>query len=113
MKRLIAIIVVAGLSYLTPVQADEELYYAELLEWVFQPCMEVGTALDVKDLDTESVELGIKREHIAMLMLADRDSKIRDLAATFAGGSKNPSWEERRELYPSILRLCLSPFLDK
>ena len=88
-----------------------DTYYAELVEWAFEPCMAVGAAIDVPSLDQESVDLGIEREHVAALMLASRESAIRELSETLASGSKNPGWETRRGFYPSILRMCLQSFL--
>ena len=82
-------------------QAD---LHAEVLEWVFQPCMEAGAAFSVKSMDQEKVDLGIKRRHIAKVMLASRDAAIKELV----GKLSNSSWDARRKIYPLMLRLCLS-----
>ena len=51
--------------------------------------------------------MGIKRAHIAMLMLASRDSAIREVSDLMKSGT---SWEERRAVYPVLLRQCLAQF---
>ena len=79
--------------------------HAELLEWVFEPCMEVSAAFGVKDYEQDQIEMGVKREHIALLMLASRDSAIRDVATKMKAGT---TWEARRTAYPVLLRLCLA-----
>lgn len=90
-----------------------EDYHAELKEWVYGPCMEIGAALAVGTLDKKTRELGVKREHVAKLMLASRDGTILDFAKTLAGGSKSPNWEARRKFYPPLLRLCVQQQLKK
>ena len=114
MKMLAAAIAVIAILTAGSAHAlTAEDYYNELVEWVFKPCIDVGSALGADELDQESVELGIKREHIAQIMLAERHNAISELAVTFANGKKNPTWEERRKVYPPILRMCLGPFLNK
>ena len=88
--------------------AQEQDNHAELIEWVFAPCMEVAAALDVGDLDSESRELGIERQHISQLMLASRDAAIREVSAEMKADA---TWEERRAAYPALLRLCLAQFI--
>lgn len=88
-----------------PTLADDP--HAELIEWVFAPCMEVAAALDVGDLEQDQRDLGIKREHIALLMLASRDSAIREVSGKMKAGS---TWEERRAAYPVLFRHCLAQF---
>lgn len=92
-------------------KADD--YYSELVEWAFVPCMAVGSAADLNAVDQEARDLGVKREHIAELMLASRETGIRELADKFASGTGNPDWAQRRGIYLSVLRLCLEPFLDQ
>ena len=101
---------VAAILLATPATAQAQAvedYHAELKEWVYGPCMEVGAALAVGTLDQESRELGIKRRDIALLMLSSRDQAILDFAKTLASGKKRPSWEMRRDFYPPLLRLCI------
>lgn len=89
--------------------AAQSALHDEIVEWVFEPCMEVAAALDVGSMDRESVELGIKREHIAELMLASRDAAIRDVVRKMKAGA---TWEERRAAYPVMLRMCVAQFTD-
>ncbi len=56
--------------------AQKADFHAEVLEWVIEPCMEVAAALDVKKYDEETIKAGVKRTHIAKLMLATRDAAI-------------------------------------
>ena len=52
MKTLLTLLALFSLA--ASAQAPEEIYYQELIEWVFQPCMEVATALEVKNMDQET-----------------------------------------------------------
>ena len=108
MRTIIAALAIAGLMG-TGSAAAQSALHNEIVEWVFEPCMEVAAALDVKSMDRESVELGIKREHIAELMLASRDAAIRDVVRKMKAGA---TWEERRAAYPVMLRMCISQFTD-
>ncbi len=107
MKMLIAALA-ATLAFSTAAPATD--IHDEIVEWVFEPCMEVAAALDVKSMKEEDVKLGVKREHIAQLMLASRDNAIRDVVAKMKAGT---TWNERRAAYPTILQLCLSKFTDE
>lgn len=91
-------------------RAQESDFHAEVLEWVIEPCMEVGAAIDVKKYDEETIKAGVKRTHIAKLMVASRDAATRQLSGKMKTGSP---WENRRAAYPIMLRLCLAGFLDK
>ena len=82
-------------------------YYAELVEWVYAPCMEVGAAAQVGSLDQEKKDLGVKRSQVARVMLASREKAIRELAETLASGKKNPTWEQRRHFYAPFLEMCV------
>ena len=101
-----ATLALAFLPVMSAPAADDDLH-AEVLEWVFAPCMEVAAAVDVDGLDQESVDLGIGRRHIAQLMLASRDSAIRELTGKM---NANAAWEERRAANPALLRMCLAQF---
>ena len=105
MRTTITALAFIGLIGTSAVSAQDSALHEELVEWVFEPCMEVAAALDVESMDRESVDLGIKREHIAELMLASRDAAIQDLARTMKAGE---TWEERRAAYPVMLRVCIS-----
>lgn len=101
---LAAVLVAAPVSL---AQADDN--HAELIEWVFAPCMEVAAALDVGELEQDQLDLGIKREHIAELMLASRDAAIRKVSGKMKAGA---TWEVRRAAYPVLLRHCLAQFIN-
>ena len=59
----------AAASMAAPVAlAQAQDNHAELVEWVFAPCMEVAAALDVGALEQDQRDLGIKREHIAQFI---------------------------------------------
>lgn len=117
MKRIALCALAASMILAAPAaqaQDKADAYYAELMEWVFEPCLEVVVAAQVADtFDQEAIDLGMKRSHVAMLMLAERDHAIRDLAETFASGGKDPAWEERRAVYPILLRSCLQESMNK
>ena len=110
---IVAAVVALGAASATAHAQSVEQYHAELKEWVYGPCMEVSAALAVATMDRESVEIGVKREHVAKLMLASRDKAILDFAKTLAGGGKKPNWEKRRTFYPPLLRLCVQQQLKR
>ncbi len=83
---------------------------AELVEWVIDPCMQVGAAASVNEYDREAIDLGIKREHIAEIMLASRESYIKDLLSKM---NKDTTWEARRAAYPIMLKLCVLGFFKE
>ena len=104
-------IALAAALLIAPVAlAQEQDNHAELIEWVFAPCMEVAAALDVGDLDAERLGLGISRKHIAEIMLASRDAAIRDVSGKMKADA---TWEDRRALYPTLLKLCLAQFIQE
>ena len=111
-KTMMAAAILVGIAS-NALAGEVDDYYAELVEWSFKPCIAVGAALGVTGFDQESRDLGMKREHVAQLMLAERHKAIRELAETLAGGKKDPTWEQRRGMYPPILRICLKPYLNK
>ena len=90
-------------SAIEPVRASD--FTAEVTEWVIEPCMDVAAAIDVKSMKKSDLDLGIKREHIAKLMVASREAATRDLAAKMRA---NAPWENRRQAYPLTLKLCLA-----
>ena len=81
---------------------------SELNEWVFEPCMEVAAAFAVGDYDQESRDLGIGRKHIAALMLESRQHAIEEVSAKMKAGA---SWDDRKAVYPVLLKLCLAEFM--
>ena len=103
----VAITIVTLTLGCAPIQAQDRDIHAEVVEWVFEPCMEVAAAIDIDELDKETIDLGIRREHIAQLMLASRDAAIRELTDKMKA---NVTWEERRAAYPPLLRFCLGQF---
>lgn len=100
MRRFL--IVVAVVFCCTPALATD--FHAEVTEWVVEPCMEVAAALDVKKYKKESIDLGIKREQIAKLMVASREAATRKLAGQMKADA---TWEARRAAYPIMLKLCV------
>ena len=83
---------------------------AELVEWVVDPCMQIAAALAVEEYDKEAINMGIKRKHIAEIMLASRESYIRDILSKM---NKNTTWETRSAAYPVMLKLCVMGFLNE
>ena len=75
MKTLLTLLALFSLA--ASAQAPEEIYYQELIEWVFQPCMEMATALEVKNMDQETRDIGLTRAMVAKVMLAGREDRIR------------------------------------
>ena len=111
MKTLLALLALFSLA--ASDQSPQEIYYQELIEWVFEPCMEVAQALDVKDMDEKTMNLykeqGVTRTVGASLMLAIRERELRALAERLSSGTAR-TWDERKLLYPGLLRTCLGLF---
>ena len=78
-------------------------YRAELLEWVFVPCMNVTAALQVNMVEEEHLDSGLRRKHLAQALLDERESALQQ----FVKKGKPASWEDRRKAYPVLLRMCL------
>lgn len=104
-------IIVAGLAVLIAgaevARAQEPKFHSEVIEWVIEPCMEVAAALDVTKYDQETIKAGVKRTHIAQLMVASRESATRQMSRKMRAGA---SWEDRRAAYPIMLKLCVGQF---
>ena len=83
---------------------QETDFYAEVMEWVVEPCMEVAVALDVKVIRKDQLDLGFKRTDIAKVMAASRDAAARNLAGQMKADA---TWEDRRAAYPLMLQICL------
>ena len=79
-------------------------FKAEIDEWVTEPCMEVAAALGVKAMKREQIDMGIKRQHVAKLMVASRDASTRKLARQMRASA---TWEQRRAAYPLMLKICI------
>lgn len=90
-----------------PAPASDTDLVAEATEWVFEPCMEVAAALDVADVSQDHRDMGIKREHLARVMLASREAAIQQVVAKMKASA---SWEARRAAYPVMLKLCIAQF---
>ena len=102
--KIMTPVLAAAMLWPAAVHAQTADYHEELIEWVIAPCMEVAAALGVKEYKAESIEMGIKRAHIAKLMVASRDASTRKLAAKMKASA---TWEARRAAYPIMLKLCL------
>lgn len=109
-QYVVPTVIVAAIAAAAPSHSDPELFHAELVQWVFEPCMELASALDVESYDQETTDMGIKRTDIATLMVASRDGPIRDLAN---GMSPDAPWEDRAAAYPAMLRLCVGQVLTE
>ena len=109
MKRLMTAMTSAALLWAGGVgaQSDADERYAELVDWVYYPCMQIATAADVEDLTEEQLQMGIKREHVAALMLASREAAIRDIAEKM---SDDATWKDRSAAYRVMLDICLGQF---
>ena len=103
MKQLIAVAVLS--TFVSTAHGLEADFHAEVMQWVIEPCMEVAAALGVKSYDRDQIDVGIKREHVAQLMTASRDSAARDLAGKMKASA---TWEDRRAAYPLMLEICLA-----
>ena len=110
MKKLMGALAVTAMLGPAVAHAQESKFHAEVVEWVIEPCMEVAAALDVKTYKAETVEMGIKRTHIAKLMVASRDAATRRLAGQMKASA---TWEDRRAAYPIMLNLCLRQFTGR
>ena len=88
-------------------QTDADARYAELIDWVYYPCMQVATAVGVEDLTDEQFQMGITRAQAATLMLASREAAIRNLAEKMSDGAP---WKERRAVYRVMLDICMGQF---
>lgn len=99
---------ILGAAASHPAQAAD--YKAEITQWVIEPCMEVAAALDVKKYKAETVEMGVKRTHIAKLMVASREAAISQLAGKMKASA---TWEDRRAVYPMMLKVCLQQFTSR
>lgn len=108
MKPMTAVLAAATVALAcNSASAAEPDLVAEATEWVFEPCMEVAAALDVKTYDRDTIDSGIKRTHIAQVMLASREAAIQQVVSKMRAGT---SWEARRAAYPTMLKLCISQF---
>ena len=105
MKNWTLVIAALAAMMMAIAQAQATDYSDEIREWVIDPCMQVGAALDAKAMDQESRDLGIKRSHIAQMMIASREGSIQELAGKMKSAS---TWKARRAVYPLMLKLCLS-----
>ena len=68
---------------------------------------QVAAALEVNKYDRETIDSGVKRTHIAQVMLGSRDAAIREVVAKM---KPDASWESRRAAYPVMLKLCIAQF---
>ena len=82
---------------------------SELIEWAFDPCMQVAAAVGVTDMTEEQSKLGIRRADVAALMLASRDAAINQIASDM---NPNASWEDRAAAYEVMLKICLGQFVE-
>ena len=106
--KLASIVLTGALAFSSTAQSAD--IHAEIIEWVYAPCMEVAAALAVGNLDKENVDLGIKRHQIATVMLESTDADIRDISKDL--NAETP-WETRRAAYPLFLRFCLNTVMKE
>lgn len=104
MKRLIMALIV-GTVIASSGNARGEDYTAEVREWIVEPCMHVMAALGLKDIERETLDMGVNRDHIVAMMVTSRDQVTKNMASKMKKGT---TWEERSAVYPAMLRLCLS-----
>ena len=112
MKQLVVGILTSLVTIGTAQAQSVDDYYAELKEWVYGPCIEVGAALGVRGLDRAAREQGVKRQHVARFKLTRLEQDIRAAAETLASGKGSPDWEARRDSYPSPLISCIKEELS-
>ena len=97
--------VVLFLCALAPgIASAAEEHTAEIMEWIIEPCMEVAVAIEVKNLDRDTLATGVKRSHLAKIMSADREAAARRLAKSMKKGA---TWKQRSDVYPAMLRMCI------
>ena len=108
--KAICIGAAALIACATVSQAQAATFTDEIVEWVIEPCMEVAAALDVARYDKETIDAGVKRTHIADVMVASREAATEQMAGQIKAGA---SWEARRAAYPLLLKLCIAQFTDE
>ena len=92
--------------------AQEPDYHEELTEWVFEPCMEVAAAFVVEHISTENRGLGANRKSLAEGMMVSQRKRMKEVVdSLMQTGAGLENWEDRREMYPSMLRICLNGIL--
>ena len=104
--RTVVAVLLAGMA-IASVRGDD--FHAEVMEWVIEPCMGVAAAYGVKSFDREQLDFGMKREYVAQIMTASRDTAARDLSSKMAPSA---TWQDRRAAYPIMLKLCLQGLKD-
>ena len=85
-------------------------FHAEFIEWVYEPCMNVAAALTVHELDKEYLNAGIKRELLAKVLLNEKEPALQKLVKK---ANANSRWEDRRQAYPTMLRMCLNTAMSE
>ena len=95
-------LVVASLSPASAYAGSFEVHYAEIKQWVVEPCAEVGAALAVREIDQTDVT--VLREMTAQALVLKQESLTRELAAKM---SPDSVWTMRRDAYPLLLKLCI------
>ena len=107
MKKLVASLALVLFAF--TVNAQEIDFHEELKEWVFRPCTEVQAALEAPKLDYESLEV-MGRSDWAEFFMGFREEPIKEFGDNL--GSQPNTWEQRAELYTTLLRICLSTVLE-
>ena len=98
-------ITVSSVVLTSVADAEGVTIHDEVMEWVIEPCVQVAAAVGVKDMERESVDLGIKREHLAKIMAASREQSAQAIVDLM---KDDTTWEERRAVYPTMLKMFLS-----
>ena len=100
----------AAILFVSGSAAQEPDYYDEISEWVFEPCMEVAAAFVVDHISAENRDLGTSRKLLAESLMLKQRGKMEEAVAIFLQGGAE-RWEDRRQMYPSMLRICLNGIL--
>ncbi len=90
--------------------ADPEKFYAELDEWVFHPCMSARVALESSEIDEELIGYGANLHTFAVMLKAEKEDVMRDLANSIDVES---TWQVRAEFYQQLFKICVQASLNE
>ena len=106
---LVAVLLASSGSY-----AEEQGIRADLIEWVFEPCMDVAAALEVGGLEESTRDSALGRKVLTQFLLVSRDASIREMSANLEAEIKpDAKWQDLRVIYASMLRICLAQTLNE
>ena len=95
-------LLIVGSCAVAAFSQETDIYYAEIKQWVVEPCAEVGAALAVKTI--EETDMTVLRKMTAQELVRQQEPLARELARKMRSGA---AWEDRRKAYPMLLRMCI------